>query len=193
MKRNSFLLSAGLISLILIGSAYWVGQSISHPDRTEGQSTSSGASSSPSGPVMVVDNGGGPVRVTFTDPPEAPGEPSTALGVFRRREDQRIYIGTGQIIVEAEVVNDEASLSAASDGPELEVVITGETILYEDVTDQPVISPEDVERGEMVVQRRWKPVDSLDALGENTIIRVWGEKRGDRVIANVLVYEPLRI
>jgi hypothetical protein len=42
--------------------------------------------------------------------------------------------------------------------------------------------------GEMTIQQVIRPIDSLEEIGENTELQIWGEKRGDRVVAQVLVY-----
>jgi hypothetical protein len=143
----------------------------------------------PRGEVIVLDQGAGPVRVTFSDPDELPDEPETAGGLFVRRQDNSLFLGTGNIEVNVEVIDGEATVSASSDGPEVEVVITGDTVIYEDITEHPIISPEDVEKGEMVVQRQVRQVDSLDGIEENMVVRAWGERRGDRVIAHTIVYD----
>jgi hypothetical protein len=141
------------------------------------------------GEVIVIDEGGGPVRITFADPPEIPAESPDTFGVFLRRQDNSLFLGTGEIEVSVEVNNDETQLSAKNNGPEVEVVVTGDTVIYEDITEAPVLAPEDVEKGEMVVQRSVKQVEDLDGLGENMIVRVWGERRGDRLIARLVVYD----
>ncbi len=141
------------------------------------------------GEVIVLDQGAGPVRITFSDPSDLPKEQPVTFGLFLRKQDNSLFLGTGNIEVNAEVVNGDASLNAKNDGPEIEVVVTGDTIVYEDITEAPVIGPEDVKKGEMVVPRKVKRVDNLDALGDNMVIRVWGEKTGDRVIARVIYYD----
>ena len=34
---------------------------------------------------------------------------------------------------------------------------------------------------------------SLDGIGTNSFVSAWGERRGDRVIARVVVYTPARV
>jgi hypothetical protein len=145
----------------------------------------------PAGEVIVIDQGGGPVRITFSDPEEIPGERPDTLGLFLRKQDNSLILGTGNIEVNVEVINDEVTTSAQSDGPEVEVVVTGETIIYEDITEPPVIGPEDVEKGELVVRRQVRQVENLDGLSENMAVRVWGERTGDRFIARLLVYDKV--
>ncbi len=143
--------------------------------------------------VIVLDQGAGPVRITFSDPPELPKERPITFGLFLRRQDNSLFLGTGNIEIKVEVTNGDASLSAKNDGPEVEVVVTGDTIVYEDITEAPIIGPEDVEKGEMVVPKKARRVDNLDGLGEKMTIRVWGEKTGDRIIARVIYYDRVGI
>ena len=42
-----------------------------------------------------------------------------------------------------------------------------------------------------LLQQAVKPAGSLEEIGENTELQVWGERRGDRVVAEVLVYRLL--
>jgi hypothetical protein len=63
------------------------------------------------------------------------------------------------------------------------VVATHETLIYRDDTlqqlgDDPPPGP---------VQQLLKP-GSLDELGATSTVLAWGEKRGDRLLATVLVY-----
>lgn len=141
------------------------------------------------GEVIVIDNGAGPVRITFSDPSELPDEPAITGGLFKRRQDNSLFLGTGSIEVSVESVNGEVSVAAHNDGPEVEVVVTGDTLIYEDITERPIIGPDEAEKGEMVILRQVRQVDGLDAIGENMMVRVWGEKRGERVIARVIYYD----
>jgi hypothetical protein len=186
MKRSLLIAGSLLLLMLLAGTTIMAGRLTQSAAQAQGQAPAGG------GPVIVLDDGAGPVRITFAEPSELPATAMAALGLFLRRQDNSLFLGTGELTVAVEVVNDESSVSASHNGPEVEVVVTGDTLLYEDTTELPIISPEDVKQGEMVVQRTVKPVDSLAGLGENMVVRVWGEKRGDRVVADVLVYEPLK-
>jgi hypothetical protein len=53
------------------------------------------------------------------------------------------------------------------------------------------IEPGATESGEVTIPQVITAVDSLDEIGDNTEIQAWGEQRGDRVIADVLVFKPL--
>lgn len=70
------------------------------------------------------------------------------------------------------------------DGPQVEVVVTHDTLIYKDVTDMPAPkSGSDVQVLAQVVEP-----GSLDDLNENSIVTMWGQKQGDRTIADVIVY-----
>jgi hypothetical protein len=108
-----------------------------------------------------------------------------------RREDNSIFVGTGEIefVVEVDQATGEKRASADYSGPVLEVVVTHETSLYQDDTQFP--SPNSASTGKQTVQQVVSLVDSLDKLGEqskNSEIRVWGKRSGDRVVAQVFVF-----
>ena len=104
-------------------------------------------------------------------------------------------LGTGNIDVAVEVqVDPDTGLESRSvvprtDGPQLEIVIGPDTVLYRDVTDFQADAP--TESGERVVQQIVRPADLADAIEPQMEMSVWGERRGDRVIADVVVFGPL--
>jgi hypothetical protein len=186
--RRTLLLSAGVsvVLMLLVGAALVGARML----RSSGQAPAAAGG----GRVMEImaDDGSGPVpyRIRFAPAPELPDRPAEVGGIFLRRQDDSLFVGTGAIIADVEVNGDtgEEQFSLSHDGPEVEVVVTHDTAIFHDVTEfSPVDLPQD-ESGESVVQQRVKPVDSLEAVGANTELQVWGERRGDRVVAQVLVY-----
>jgi hypothetical protein len=190
MKKSVVIVGAVIVVVGLIAAAFLAGRYL--PGSNAAVSAAADNPGSAGNRVMVLDQGSGPVRISFAEPAELPDEPSLQVGVFVRREDNSVFVGTGAIEVGVEAVNDEVIVSADYDGPVVELVVTGDTTLYEDVTEIPVLTPDDVARGELVVTRTVRAASSLDGLSENMLIRVWGEQRGDRIIATVLVYEPIK-
>ncbi len=147
--------------------------------------------------MMVTDGGGGPVAVSLDikPAPELPATPAEVNGLFVRREDNSIFVGTGEIelMVEIDKTTGQRQSSANYSGPVLEVVVTRDTTLYRDETQFPELGS--AAGGKQTIQQVVKPVDSLEELGEQTKnmeIQVWGTRSGDRVTAQVLVYRPLR-
>jgi hypothetical protein len=195
MKRKNvwIALGAGLVLLaILAAGAYTAVRLLAQPEQPA-------AVESGGVRVMqsVVDDGNGPVsvRTTFLPAPELPAEPSAASGVVVSRQDNSVILGTGNIDVTVEVQIDPdtgqetRSVIPRTDGPELEIIIGPDTVLYRDVTDFEADMP--TESGERVVQQVVRPAGSADEIEPQMEMSVWGERRGDRVIADVVVFGPM--
>ena len=68
-------------------------------------------------------------------------------------------------------------------GPKVEVVITSDTLIYRDTTD----FSEAPSSGNATVQETVGE-GTLDDLNTDSMVRVWGRKSGDRIIADILFY-----
>ena len=144
-----------------------------------------------SGPFSLLGLGGKGVRGTLkldVEPAEElPATPAEATGIFLRREDRSVFIGTGKVMGVAISKEGEVSMDRMShDGPVIEVVTTQDTLIYRNATPLPD-SPSSGEKIQQVVEP-----GSLDDLDENTALTVWGERRGDRIVAQVLLYTQPR-
>jgi hypothetical protein len=119
------------------------------------------------------------------------GEPEVA-GLFQRREDQSLFIGTGEIRMTVMIPEKggEPVAEAKANGPTVEVVVNRNTEIYKDTSE---ISME-ARRDGLEVQQTVEMFDSLDQLleelGTTDELSIWGQKSGDRVIATVIVYRP---
>jgi hypothetical protein len=139
----------------------------------------------------------GEVRVIYEDSPDLPSEPAATGGLFLARNGDTFSVNSGPIEVEVsvDVVNDEEPVRSVSARPigedEASFVITDKTIIYEDVTEEPNITPEDIEAGELIITRTVVP-GSADEIGENMVLRAWGSEQNGQIVADVLVYEPIR-
>ena len=145
---------------------------------------------------LVRDDGSGPVsvRITVQPSPDLPDRPSEASGVFVSRKDDSIMVGTGAIELDVDVERTQAgslepTVTLSHNGPVVEVVVTNRTTIYKEVTEIP--SP--TKSGDQSVQQVVRPVDSLDELGKNTELQVWGRQSGDRVVADILVYKIVSV
>jgi hypothetical protein len=141
---------------------------------------------------IAIDDGTGPVslRISIEPASELPDRPAEASGVFVRRQDNSIFVGTGDIELDVEVNGNtgERVVNLSHSGPEIEVVVTRDTNIYRDETEISPGAPGSRKSGEMTIQQVIRPADSLEQMGENIELEVWGEKRGDRVVADVLVF-----
>ena len=126
------------------------------------------------------------IEAQFERAEELPEERPEVMGFFSRREDNSVYVrettGDGMMIS----VGEDGSVSTNAGDDETEVVVTGDTLIYVDVTAGHV---EDSDDGG-VVHQMLNP-GSIEDIGEYSVVMVWGEKRGDRVVADLLLYtEP---
>lgn len=197
MKRNTrIILAVGVVAVIALAAILAAGAYTAIRLLADEGATTAGAGE---GRVMqsVIDNGSGPVsvRTNFLPAPELPDEPSAASGVVVSRQDNSVMLGTGNIDVAVEVQVDpntgqeSRSVVPRTDGPQVEVVIGPDTALYRDMTDFQAGMP--TESGERDLQQVVRPADSADAIEPQMEMQVWGERRGDRIIATVVVFGPL--
>jgi hypothetical protein len=118
---------------------------------------------------------------------ELPTTPADIRGLFDHRQNNSIFIGTGNVTIS--VMKDQSGqvhTSSSHSGPVVEVVVTNQTTIYKDVTMQQFNGPPP--QGQKI-QQVVQP-GTLDEVGQNSDITVWGRKSGDRYIADVLVYSP---
>ncbi|MCP4422450.1 MAG: hypothetical protein GY805_38055 [Chloroflexi bacterium] len=195
MTKRTILIGTAVFTLIILlaAGAFTAVKLLS--DNGEGTAVVSGG-----GRVMqsVSSQNGGPsisIQTTILPASELPDEQSTAFGILNSREDNTLIIGTGAIDLEVDVeVNSETgqestTLIPTTNGPKLEVVLTPDTILYRDVTDMSLQTGQ--ESGEREIVQAVRQVDSAEGISDDMEIEVWGERRGDRIIATVLVFGPL--
>jgi len=124
---------------------------------------------------------------------ELPKTPPEVTGPFVERKDNTIVVssvpldaGGGDVVVqtgggEGESAGPITSMDMTS-GPKVEVVITSDTIIYRDTT-QPPSGNSGMETIQQTVEE-----SMLDDLNSDSMVRVWGRKSGDRIIAEVLFY-----
>jgi hypothetical protein len=173
----------GIILILLLAGAAFVGARL-----LNGQGLpllSSG------GPFFSLEEGGGKnVRINTGDilpAKELPQTPADERGLFDHRQDNSIFIGTGKVMMSVKKdQSGQVETSSSHDGPTVEVVVTSQTKIYQDVTMQQLNgAPPEGQKIQQVVE-----LGSLDEIGQNSMITVWGRKTGDRFIADVIVYMP---
>ncbi|GJM42755.1 MAG: hypothetical protein DHS20C20_30370 [Ardenticatenaceae bacterium] len=186
MKRSVWI-AIGLVALLAIlgAGAFTAVQLLTAQDEPE----------IPAGAQVfedVYDDGSGnpvTVQTVILPAPELPTDGDSIGGVFLRQEDNSYFVGTGSTSVSIQVENGETSTAVDHSGPEIEVVVTGDTIFYEDITE---VSFEASESKEQTVQQEVRQVDSPSELAQGASIAVWGERRGDRITAAVVVFAEER-
>jgi hypothetical protein len=128
---------------------------------------------------------GGPTSIRAAPAKELPPRDPEAQGVVLRRADNSLIIGVNFTKYQRNKNDDTGEVwhEIAFDGKPLEkeVVVTRDTIIYGDATDMNA----EVVNGK--IQQIVRP-GALDDIRKDAFLRVWGEVKGDRVIAKVLLY-----
>jgi len=140
------------------------------------------------GNVGIVGLGGpnsGQVSISINDitpAPELPVTPADITGVFVERKDNAIVVQAVTFGVGVGGITGESPVDENS-GVQVEVVVTGETLIYKDVTEIPPAV-----NGEIHNLQQAADEGMLDDLNTQSFISVWGRRSGDRIIADVLFY-----
>ena len=170
------------VLVILLAAAAFVGGRLLNGQGFPGVSSG--------GPGMVLGGGNGKnsVRINADDiqpAKELPQTPADVRGLFDHRQDNSIFVGTGNVMMS--VMKDQSGqvhTSSSHSGPVVEVVVSPQTTIYHDTTMEQFNGPPP--QGQKI-QQIVEP-GSLDDVGQSSDITVWGRKTGDRFIADVLVY-----
>jgi hypothetical protein len=180
MKKTS-LIVGGIILIVLLAGAAFVAARLLNGQGLPFMSSG--------GPIFSLGKGGeNSVRINADDiqpAKELPQIPADVRGLFVRRQDNSIFIGTGRVMIG--VSRDQSGkveTSSNHDGPEVEVVVTSQTKVYRDVTMKQFNGPPP--QGQKIQQVLED--GSLDEVGQASLVTVWGKKTGDRFIAEILVY-----
>lgn len=177
MKHTILIIAAmALLVALLAGAAYVVGRM---------WSTEASPDDVLAGVPPVISSEGGTTGATklveIESARELPQRPPDTLGVFTRREDNRVFVSSGD---EGIMFTLDGEVRSEGNAKEVEVVVTGETAVYEDVTQ------EKIDWGApagSTTQQKLEP-GSVEEIGENSVVMAWGEKRGERLVAEILVY-----
>jgi hypothetical protein len=180
MPRKVWMVVGGVVLLVVLAGAAFVGA------RLLGQKSQSVGPGGGGAMLVTKDGKGGGfnVRLQVKPAPELPQTPVEAKGIFVRRDDRSIFIGTGQVTMMVKKdTSGQANASANYDGPVAEVVVSPDTQVYRDTTKLPDNPPS----GDVTLQQTVEP-GSLDEIGPNSMLTVWGNRSGDRIVAQTLVY-----
>ena len=181
MKNRKLIFTLGGIVLLIGGAAFLAGRLLNQQV-------------SPVGPVGPLGSNGGSFEIQLLPAEELPKTDPEVTGSFVERNDNTIVLasaametGGGGVVVDSasSEEGDEESLTSKEmpSGPQVEVVVTSETVIYRDTTDfSQAHSGENTRLQETVGE------GTLDDLNSESMVRVWGRRSGDRVIAEILYY-----
>ncbi|MBL8079327.1 MAG: hypothetical protein JNM55_15285 [Anaerolineales bacterium] len=127
------------------------------------------------------DNGLGGNLIQSEELPET--EPQT-MGVLVERDDNMIIVSPAdsiRIMAPGSNQAGEPKMEADYVGDKVEVVISNETMIYQDVT------PMNMENADKDVQQVLE-LSTIDVISPESVITVWGRKNGDRIVADVVLF-----
>ena len=116
-------------------------------------------------------------ELNMESPDGEPDEAPATYGVLDGRQDNILTIGTGKIAVAIET---GTSPTYSYDGPVIEVVVTHDTIIKK------MEIPNDIQSGQ-TVKATLKDI-TLNEIPDSAMATVWGEKQGDRIIADFIEF-----
>jgi hypothetical protein len=158
------------ILVVLLGAAAFIGAKFLHP---RSDAVGMGA------PFE------GDFRSMIVPAPELPITSPEVTGPFIARRDNTIIVETKSFEMGG-VVSVSSENTKRQTGPLVEVVVTGATLIYRETT-----QPSEPLSAENQTVLQTVELATLDDLDSRSMVMVWGRKRGDRVIADVLLYSDL--
>ncbi len=138
------------------------------------------------GGLMQFTGGGGKGSVYFKQIPasELPKQAADLRGLVTSVQNNSIYVAQADKIQMA-VINGVQQQQPTPSGPSTEVVVSKDTKIYRDVTMENFQSPSTAS-GTVQIQQKLDPAD-ISAITANSYVQVWGQRRGDRINADVVV------
>lgn len=118
----------------------------------------------------------------ITAAPELPPTRANISGSFVERKDNTIVVQAMSFDSGVGGIAENAPMDENS-GINVEVVVTGETRVYKDVTEFPAPVNGEIHNVQQMVEE-----GTLDDLNAQSFISVWGRRSGDRITADVLFY-----
>jgi hypothetical protein len=174
-RKGRIVVSLGLLALLLTAGAFVAGRLLGEGAGNHG---------SGDGAKVGIGTGNGNVtEVDFVRAEELPEEPPDVIGAFERRQDNSIFVNEtdGGFTLGKD---EDGTLSVTNaTGKISEVVVTTETDIYVDLSMEML----DEAVAEGVLHQILEP-GTVEEIGELSFVRAWGEMRGDRLVASLLLY-----
>ena len=121
--------------------------------------------------------------ITILPAEELPKTEPEVSGVFIERQDNIIFVETDPPHAGSGVSGSPVGIGG---GQKFEVVVTTETIIYHETTQIPAERPTGDDP--RVLQETVVEGTLDDLINSQSLVKVWGRKNGERIIAEVLVY-----
>jgi hypothetical protein len=117
-----------------------------------------------------------------TPAPQLPATKPDITGLFVERKDNTIVVQAVSFAAGVGGISGDSPMDEDS-GVKVEIVVTGQTKIYKDVTQIPAPV-----NGEIHNVQQAAEAGTLDDLNSQSFLSIWGRRSGDRIIADVLFY-----
>jgi hypothetical protein len=136
-------------------------------------------------PLALSEPFTGDFRSMIVPAPELPTILPEVTGAFVERQDNTMIVETKSLETGG-VLSVSSENAKSQTGPLVEVVVTGETMIYRETTqpDEPLSSEN------QTIQQTVEQA-TLEELDSQSMLMVLGRRSGDRIIAEVLMYSDL--
>lgn len=191
-KKLLIVIGAFLVVALLAGGAFMAMRLLN----TKSPDSIANGGGGPGGNTMHIQSQGGPggnvsVSIQINPSPLLPKQTPDLRGMVTQVKDNSIFIAQMDKMMGG-VINGKAVQQPTPAGPYTEVVISKDTKLYRDVTMDAMPDPSQMKNGGKVDQKL-EEVDASAIVTGNSNVQVWGQKRGDRLIADVIVVFGLAV
>ncbi len=164
----------------------------------------------PAAPLAGLGGSGGAgsgkfsIQIQMTPAPELPSARADLTGQVTNIQDNSIFVAEmskasngGNVVIVGKAVsggggssNDSGpstnSEAPTPSGPVTEVVVSQSTVIYRDTTMNSVPKPQAGSSVNIGVQQTLELAD-ISSISDSSMVQVWGQKRGDRLIADIIV------
>jgi hypothetical protein len=144
------------------------------------------------GPGGVVRAGGGPgavqvaSKINMQPAAEIPQRAPEMNGAVTEVKDNSLMLANVKGAMATMDESGEAKMEFEYDGPAVEVVVTRETQIYLDTTFAGLDMKEKLPDEDQIIKQTLEP-SNISEIGSNSMVTVWGYKRGDRLMAEVIL------
>lgn len=182
--KKKFLMGAGILAgiALLAGAAFLGARLLAPVQGPEGAVAGPGEHEF----ARQMRGGKGGVSVNIQPSDQLPQKQPEITGAVTGIKDNSLMVTAVNAVMVTVGKDGKANTSFDYQGSAVEVVVTGETKIYRDTTDESVDFGSEALKDGAVVEQTLEDGEFSD-IAPQSVVTVWGYKRGDRLIAETIV------
>lgn len=150
------------------------------------------------GPEMSLNSKGGPgggksVMMKLIAAPELPTQNADLRGLITDIKDNSLYVAQMNNIKVSVINGNTQMLQPTPEGPYTEVVVSKDTKIWRDVTMEDNQQPSGGTADQPVEIQQKVEASDISAIASGSFVQVWGQRRGDRLIADAIVVTGIAV